>query len=407
MALIVQKFGGTSVAGPERIRNAAMRVKSELDKGNQVAVVLSAMSGVTDELVGHARELSSLKTPEALAEYDTVVASGEQVTVGLLALALQEMGIKSRSFLSWQVKIKTDETHGKARIEEIDAHIIEESLARGEVPVIPGFQGVTAEGRVTTLGRGGSDTSGVALAAALKADRCDIYTDVEGVYTTDPRIVTKARKLNKIAYEEMLEMASLGAKVLQTRSVEMAMKYKVRVQVLSSFTDAPGTLLVDEEEVMERRLITGIAYTKTDARITLAGVADRPGIAASVFGPLADAEINVDMIVQNVSADGTTDITFTVAKTDLARAEDCLKKAQAELKYKKMITDPNVAKVSVVGVGLKSHAGLAQKMFQTLAEKNINILVISTSEIKISVLIAEEYMELAIRSLHTAYGLEG
>jgi len=395
------------VGSPERIRNVALRVQRELVLGNQVAVVLSAMSGVTDQLVGLTKELSSLKTPEALAEYDTVVASGEQVTVGLLALTLQEMGIKSRSFLAWQLGIRTDEVHSKARIEDINADIIKESLRSGEVPVIPGFQGVTPAGRVTTLGRGGSDTSGVALAAALKADRCDIYTDVEGVYTTDPRIVTKARKLNKIAYEEMLEMASLGAKVLQTRSVEMAMKYKVRVQVLSSFTDAPGTLLVDEEEVMERRLITGIAYSKSDARVTLTGVADRPGIAAAVLGPLAEAEINVDMIVQNVSEDGTTDITFTVAKTDLARAEDSLKAAKSHLKYKNLLTDPNVAKVSVVGVGLKSHAGLAQKMFQTLADKNINILVISTSEIKISVLIAEEYMELAIRSLHTAYGLDG
>jgi len=407
MPLIIQKFGGTSVGSPERIRNVALRVQRELAQGNQVAVVLSAMSGVTDQLVGLTKELSSLKTPESLAEYDTVVASGEQVTVGLLALCLQEMGIKSRSFLAWQLGIRTDEVHSKARIEDINADIIKESLRSGEVPVVPGFQGVTPAGRVTTLGRGGSDTSGVALAAALKADRCDIYTDVEGVYTTDPRIVTKARKLNKIAYEEMLEMASLGAKVLQTRSVEMAMKYKVRVQVLSSFTDAPGTLLVDEEEVMERRLITGIAYSKSDARVTLTGVADRPGIAAAVLGPLAEAEINVDMIVQNVSEDGTTDITFTVAKTDLARAEDSLKAAKDHLKYKNLLTDPNVAKVSVVGVGLKSHAGLAQKMFQTLADKNINILVISTSEIKISVLIAEEYMELAIRSLHTAYGLDG
>lgn len=395
------------MGSPERIRNVALRVQRELAQGNQVAVVLSAMSGVTDQLVGLTKELSSLKTPESLAEYDTVVASGEQVTVGLLALCLQEMGIKSRSFLAWQLGIRTDEVHSKARIEDINADIIKESLRSGEVPVVPGFQGVTPAGRVTTLGRGGSDTSGVALAAALKADRCDIYTDVEGVYTTDPRIVTKARKLNKIAYEEMLEMASLGAKVLQTRSVEMAMKYKVRVQVLSSFTDAPGTLLVDEEEVMERRLITGIAYSKSDARVTLTGVADRPGIAAAVLGPLAEAEINVDMIVQNVSEDGTTDITFTVAKTDLARAEDSLKAAKDHLKYKNLLTDPNVAKVSVVGVGLKSHAGLAQKMFQTLADKNINILVISTSEIKISVLIAEEYMELAIRSLHTAYGLDG
>ncbi len=406
MSLIVQKFGGTSVADTDRIKNVAKRVKKELDLGNQVVVVLSAMSGVTNQLVEHVNKVSKLKTDAELAEYDTVVASGEQVTVGLLALALMDAGIKSRSFLAWQVGIKTDNVYSKARIEDINSKIIQESLARGEVPVVPGFQGITDDGRITTLGRGGSDTSAVAIAAALKADRCDIYTDVDGVYTTDPRICDKARKLNKVAYEEMLEMASLGAKVLQIRSVEMAMKYNVRVQVLTSFEDKPGTLVVGEEEVMERRLITGVTYSKSDARVTLLGVEDRPGVAADIFGPLADAEINVDMIVQNISEDNkTTDITFTVAKTDLERAKDAIEKSK-KIKFAKMLTDANVAKVSVIGVGMRSHAGLAQQMFKTLSEKGINILVISTSEIKISVLIKEEYTELAVRALHTAYGLD-
>lgn len=406
MALIVQKFGGTSVANTERIRNVAKKVQKELKKGNKVAVVLSAMSGVTDQLVGYTKEVSELRTAEELAEYDTVVASGEQVTVGLLALALMSMGIKAKSFLGWQAGIKTDKIHSKARIEGIDVKVIKDALKKGFVPIIPGFQGITDDNRITTLGRGGSDTSGVALAAALKADRCDIYTDVDGVYTTDPRINPKARKLQKVAYEEMLEMASLGAKVLQTRSVELAMKYHVRTQVLSSFSDEPGTLLVDEEEVMERRLITGITYSKSDARVTLIGVEDSPGVAAAIFGPLADGEINVDMIVQNISEDGkSTDITFTVAKTDLKRAIAAIEKAK-KVKYKKLLTDSNVAKVSVVGVGMRSHAGLAQQMFKTLADKGINILVISTSEIKVSVLINEEYTELAVRALHTAYGLD-
>lgn len=403
MALIVQKFGGTSVANIERIRNVAERVKKELAAGNQVVVVLSAMSGVTNQLVDYCSQVSPLLTPESLAEYDSVVATGEQVTVGLLALVLQSQGIKARSWQGWQVPIRSDDTFSKARIDTIESDKLLSAIKEGFVPIIPGFQGVTADGRITTLGRGGSDTSAVAIAAALKADRCDIYTDVDGVYTTDPRIVSKARKLNKVAYEEMLEMASLGAKVLQTRSVEMAMKHHVRVQVLSSFSFEPGTMLVEEEEVLERRLITGIAYSRGDARVTLRDVPDSPGVAAKVFGPLAEQEINVDMIVQNVNADGkATDITFTVPRTDLDRTIAAIK----ALNIGNFTTDDKVAKISVIGVGMKTHSGIAQKMFQVLAEKNINILVISTSEIKISVLIDEAYTELAIRALHTAYGLD-
>lgn len=403
MALIVQKFGGTSVANIERIRNVAERVKKELAAGNQVVVVLSAMSGVTNQLVDYCSQVSPLLTNEALAEYDSVVATGEQVTVGLLALVLQSQGIKARSWQGWQVPIRSDDTFSKARIDTIEDTQLLAAIKDGFVPIIPGFQGVTADGRITTLGRGGSDTSAVAIAAALKADRCDIYTDVDGVYTTDPRIVTKARKLNKVAYEEMLEMASLGAKVLQTRSVEMAMKHHVRVQVLSSFSFEPGTMLVEEEEVLERRLITGIAYSRNDARVTLRDVPDSPGVAAKVFGPLAEQEINVDMIVQNVNADGkATDITFTVPRTELDRTIAAIK----ALNIGNYTTDDKVAKISVIGVGMKTHSGIAQKMFQVLAEKNINILVISTSEIKISVLIDEAYTELAIRALHTAYGLD-
>ena len=408
MAIIVQKFGGTSVADIDRIRNVAQRVKKELDLGNQVAVVVSAMAGTTDRLVGWVNELSNLTTEESLAEYDAVVASGEQVTSGLLALALQSMGIKARSWLGWQIAVQTDSTHSKARIQGIDTEKLHGSLVKNEVAVIAGFQGIDTEnGRIATLGRGGSDTSAVALAAALNAERCDIYTDVDGVYTTDPRIVPKARKLKKIAYEEMLEMASLGAKVLQTRSVEMAMKYNVRVQVLTSFGDIPGTLLVDEEEVVERRLVTGLAYSRNEARVTVSKVAHTPGVAAKIFGPLAAAEINVDMIVQNFSEDGKhADITFTVAKADLERAVSTLNGSKKEINFGELTVDSSVAKVSVIGVGMRSHAGLAQTMFKTLAEKGINILVISTSEIKVSVLIQEEYIELALRALHTAYGLD-
>ncbi len=407
MALIVQKFGGTSVADIGRIKNAAAKVKKELDLGNRVAVVVSAMAGVTNQLVKFVEELSPLTTDEAWREYDQVVSSGEQVTSGLLALALHEMGIPAWSFAGGQVPLKTDIVHGKARIHSIDAQAIHKALDNGMVAVVAGFQGITPDGRMATLGRGGSDTSAVALAAALHADRCDIYTDVDGVYTTDPRIVPGARKLDKIAYEEMLEMASLGAKVLQTRSVEMAMNHGVVVQVLSSFADAPGTLLVKEEESMEQQKITGIAYSRDEARVTLTGVPDKPGVAAGIFGPLAEANINVDMIVQNIDEIGrVTDMTFTVGKADLDRAIAALEKARPVLQYKDLTADKNVAKISVVGVGMRSHAGVALDMFKTLAEKGINILVISTSEIKISVLIAEEYTELAVRALHQAFGLE-
>jgi aspartate kinase len=411
MALIVQKFGGTSVATIERIRNVATKVKRELDLGNQVAVVVSAMSGVTNQLVGYVQELSPLHSQAAWAEYDQVVSSGEQVTSGLLALCLQEMGIAARSFAGWQIPLITDHVHGKARIHHIEAVAMHKVLASGVVAVVAGFQGVTTDKRTATLGRGGSDTSAVALAAALGADRCDIYTDVDGVYTTDPRIVPGARKLDKITYEEMLELASLGAKVLQTRSVEMAMNHNVLVQVLSSFDTfekpLPGTLLVNEEESVEQKRITGIAYSRDEARISLTEVANIPGMSAALFGPLADANINVDMIVQNVTEGGnSTDITFTVPRADLERAQAAVKKASDKLQFKTMHGDKNVAKVSVVGVGMRSHAGVAQTMFKTLAEKNINISVISTSEIKISVLIAEEYTELAVRALHAAFELE-
>jgi aspartate kinase len=339
-----------------------------------------------------------------------VVASGEQVTRGLVALALQEIGVSARSWQGWQVPIVTDDAHGKARIARIDTDEMEKRFGQGMVAVVSGFQGIGADNRITTLGRGGSDTTAVALAAALKADRCDIFTDVDGVYTTDPRIVAKARKLDKITYEEMLEMASLGAKVLQIRSVEMAMKHRVRLQVLSSFNDAPGTLVVDEEEIVEQELVSGIAYSRDEAKITLAQVPDQPGVAAAIFGPLADANINVDMIVQNVSHGShggpTTDLTFTVSKADLDRAMKVIEGSRGTIKYAALSPDPNVVKVSVIGVGMRSHAGIAQRMFKALAEKGINIQVISTSEIKISVLIAEDYTELAVRTLHTAYGLD-
>jgi aspartate kinase len=407
MAIIVQKFGGTSVADIERIKNVATIVKKEVDNGNKVVVVVSAMSGKTNELVGWVEAVSSLDSKESQKEYDSVVSSGEQVTSGLLALTLQSMGMKARSWLGWQIGFQTCDMHSKARIENIRTDILRKSLDEGEIAVVAGFQGVTDDNRITTLGRGGSDTSAVAIAAALEADRCDIYTDVDGIYTTDPRIVPKARKLQKVAYEEMLEMASLGAKVLQTRSVEMAMKYGVRVQVLSSFKDVPGSMLVDEEEVVERRLVTGVTYSRNEAQITLMDVPNKPGAAAHIFAPLSEQEINVDMIVQNISEDGkATDMTFTVPKADADNATKALEAVQNEVGYKSILVAKNVAKVSVIGVGMRSHAGLAQKMFQTLADKNINILVITTSEIKISVLINEEYTELALRALHTAYGLD-
>lgn len=404
MARLVMKFGGTSVADLERIAHVAARVKREVDAGHEVAVVVSAMSGTTNQLVAWTNQAAKLPDKR---EYDVVVATGEQVTAGLLALALQEIGVPARSWMGWQLPLTTSDAHGSARILDIDASVLEAGFARKEVAVIAGFQGVAPGGRISTLGRGGSDTSAVAVAAAVKADRCDIFTDVDGVYTTDPRIVAKARKLDKITYEEMLEMASLGAKVLQTRSVELAMVHNVRVQVLSSFEDRPGTLVVDEGEIVEQEVVSGIAYSKDEAKITLLRVADKPGVAASIFGPLADANINVDMIVQNVSEDGaSTDMTFTVGRADLDRAVQVISGLQQQLNYRQLLNDANVVKVSVIGVGMRSHAGVATRMFTALAEKGINIQVISTSEIKISVLIAADYTELAVRSLHTAFGLD-
>lgn len=410
------KFGGTSMAGSERIRRVAGIVKRQQAAGHEVAVVVSAMSGETDRLVNFCREANALYDP---AEYDVVVASGEQVTSGLLAMTLQSLGCKARSWLGWQMPIHTDDAYAKARIENIDSEALLASMAAGEIAVIPGFQGLSPEGRVTTLGRGGSDTSAVAVAAAIGADRCDIYTDVDGVYTTDPRIVAKARKLPLVTFEEMLELASVGSKVLQTRSVSLAMKEKVRVQVLSSFIDEnapaadtlPGTMIVSDEELegtdMERQLITGIAADKNEAKITLTGIADRPGAVASIFGPLADSSINVDMIIQNVShGTGKTDVTFTVPKADLPRAQAMIEELKDTIGYDGLIADSNVAKISVVGVGMRSHAGVAGTMFKTLADRGINIIAISTSEIKVSVLIDTDETELAVRVLHTAYGLD-
>ena len=408
MSRIVMKFGGTSVADLDRIRNVARRVKREVDAGNEVAVVVSAMSGVTNQLVAYCQQLSPLHDAR---EYDAVVATGESVTSGLMAIALQELGVDARSWQGWQIPLRTDDQHGKARIESVDGDLLIARMQAGQVPVVAGFQGIGPDNRVATLGRGGSDTSAVALAAAVKADRCDIYTDVDGVYTTDPRIVPRARKLPRIAYEEMLELASVGAKVLQTRSVELAMKERVRVQVLSSFAEAdggdlPGSLVVDEDEIVEKEIVAGIAYSRDEAKVSISRVPDRPGIAASIFGPLSDAGVNVDMIVQNTSADGTTDMTFTLSRTDLPRAQVVMEENKEKLGYTEILTDSNVAKISVVGVGMRSHAGVAATMFKTLAAKGINIEVISTSEIKVSVLIGAEYTELAVRALHTAYGLD-
>ena len=408
MARIVLKFGGTSVADTGRIERAADKVAREVALGHEVAVIVSAMSGVTNQLVEHCSSISPVYDAR---EYDAVVSSGEQVTAGLMAIALQKRGIEARSWQGWQVPILCSEVHGKARIENIDGSKMLRHLARGQVAVLAGFQGVTERNRIATLGRGGSDTTAVALAVALNADRCDIYTDVDGVYTTDPRIVKAAKKISKISYEEMLELASLGAKVLQTRSVEMAYKNDMPLQVLSSFEDAigsdlPGTLVTREEDIMEQQLVNGVAYAKNEAKITLFDVPDIPGLAAEVFGPLTDNEINVDMIVQNISADGkVTDITFTVPETELDSAVSCLKRND-KLKDVNIRSDKDVVKISVVGIGMISHAGVAQTMFRTLADKNINIQVISTSEIKISVIIDKEYLELAVRALHTAYGLD-
>ncbi len=404
MARIVMKFGGTSVADLTRIKAVAARVKREVEAGHEVAVVVSAMAGTTNQLVSWCQELSPLHDAR---EYDAVVATGEQVTAGLLAIALQAAGVDARSWLGWQVAIETNGEHGKARINAVDADELIARIGMGQIPIVAGFQGIGPDNRITTLGRGGSDTSAVALAAALKADRCDIYTDVDGIYTTDPRIVPAARKLAQITYEEMLELASVGAKVLQTRSVELAMKERVRVQVLSSFEDGKaGTMVVDEDEVLEQEIVAGIAYSRDEAKITVRRVPDRPGIAAAIFVPLAEANINVDMIVQNVAEDATTDMTFTVGKTDLARATAVLERARADIGFAEIKSDQNVAKLSVVGVGMRSHAGVAGTMFRTLAERGINIQVISTSEIKVSVLVAAEYTELAVRALHTAYQLD-
>ena len=421
---IVMKFGGTSMAGTERIRRVANIVRAQAAKrggvSSEVAVVVSAMAGETDRLVNFCREANALYDP---AEYDVVVSSGEQVTSGLLALTLQSLGCKARSWLGWQIPVKTIEAHAKARIETIDAPDMVASMEAGEIAVVPGFQGVSEAGRVATLGRGGSDTSAVAVAAAVNADRCDIYTDVDGVYTTDPRIVAKARKLKAVTYEEMLELASVGAKVLQTRSVGLAMKAGVRIQVLSSFVgddaiaadDLPGTLIVSDEEMdqmvengeMERQLVTGIAHDKNEAKIILTRVPDKPGAVADIFAPLADAAINVDMIIQNVGRDkGETDVTFTVPQADLARAQALLEDRREDIGFNRIITDSQVAKISVVGVGMKSHAGVASTMFRSLSDRGINIQAISTSEIKVSVMIDEDETELAVRVLHTAYGLD-
>ena len=404
MARIVQKFGGTSLASVEKISNAARHVVRAVESGQEVAVVVSAMSGTTNQLVSWTEEVG--KTPDPY-EYDVVVSAGEQITVGLMAMAIQKLGIQARSWLGWQLPIWTDPLHARAHIKTIETKEILTSLAGGVVAVVPGFQGIDRENRITTLGRGGSDASAVALAAAIEADLCNIYTDVDGVYTSDPRIVAKARKLDKITYEEMLEMSSLGAKVLQSRAAEMAMRHRVVVQVLSTFHDLPGTLLVDEDSGLEQQIVSGIAYSRDDAKITLTKIPDQPGIAARIFGPLSKSDVNVDMIVQNASGDGTSaDLTFTVGKHDLEKALSVIEATQSVLEYAELISDDNVAKISVVGVGMRTHAGVAATMFETLAEKGINIQVISTSEIKVSVLIAGEYTELALRSLHMAYGLD-
>ncbi|CAI9119689.1 aspartate kinase [Brytella acorum] len=403
---IVMKFGGTSVADLDRIRAVAERVKHAYDQGHQVAVVVSAMAGVTNRMVGYCESLDPLFDPR---EYDAVVASGEQVTSGLTAIALQKLGVPARSWLGWQIPLRTDEAHGKARIEGVNGAALLASMASGEVPVIAGFQGIGPDGRIATLGRGGSDTSAVAVAAAINADRCDIYTDVDGIYTTDPRIVKKARKLERVSFEEMLELASVGAKVLQTRSVGLAMKEKVRVRVLSSFEppcDDAGSLVVDEDEIMEKQVVTGIAYSRDEAKISIRRIPDRPGIAAAIFTPLARNGVNVDMIVQSTGADGMTNLTFTVGKADEARALEVLEGCRADISYGELARDSDVVKISVVGMGMRSHAGIASTMFQTLADRGINVQVISTSEIKISVLIGAEYTELAVRTLHTAFGLD-
>ncbi|WP_391481493.1 aspartate kinase [Nereida sp. NH-UV-3] len=409
MPTLVMKFGGTSVANPDRIKRAAKRVGVEVTKGYNVIVIVSAMSGKTNELVGWVNEISPLYDAR---EYDAVVASGELVTAGLMALTLQEMDVPARSWQGWQVPVKTTSAHASARIEEIPTDNIVRTFENGmKVAVVAGFQGISPEGRVTTLGRGGSDTTAVAFAAAFGAERCDIYTDVDGVYTTDPRVSDKARKLDKIAFEEMLELASQGAKVLQTRSVELAMRYKVKLRVLSSFeeqSDQAGTLVCDEEEIMESNVVSGVAFSRDEAKMTLISVADRPGIAAAIFGPLAEAGINVDMIVQNISEEGRTDMTFSCPVDHVARADQALQEAKSSgsINYQELIADKDVAKLSVVGIGMRSHAGVAAKMFAALQAEGVNIKVITTSEIKISVLVDRKYMELAVQALHDAFELE-
>jgi aspartate kinase len=413
VATIAMKFGGTSVADIERIRHVAALVKREVERGNQVAVVVSAMAGETNKLVAWTNEAAKPEGANRAAvpdqrEYDVVVAAGEQITSGLLAITLNAMGVKARSWLGWQVPINTSAVHGSARIEGVPASDMKRAIESGEVAVVAGFQGVAPGTRISTLGRGGSDTSAVAVAAGIGAARCDIYTDVDGVYTTDPRIVPKARRLEKIAYEEMLEMASLGAKVLQTRSVEIAMLHRVPTRVLSTFTpDLGGTLLCDEEDIVEKKPVTGIAYSRDEAKITLHKVPDKPGVASAIFGPLADAGVNVDMIVQNVSEDGkTTDLTFTCTRGELPRALAAIETHAKDIGYRDVTHTADVAKVSIIGIGMRAHPGVAQMMFRTLSDKGINIQVISTSEIKVSVLIAEEYVELAVRALHSAYELD-
>ena len=403
MARIVQKFGGTSVGDLDRVRNVAQRVKAEVDAGHEVAVVVSAMAGTTNQLVEWSKDIGPLHDAR---EYDTIVATGEQVTVGLLSIALQNIGIDARSWLGWQVPVRTDSTHGAARIEDIDASEIDKRLSQGQVAVIAGFQGISDEGRITTLGRGGSDTSAVAMAAALNADRCDIYTDVDGVYTTDPRIMPQARKLDEITFEEMLEMASAGAKVLQTRSVAMGMRHKVKIQVRSSFNDEPGTLVVNEDNQMERQKISGIAYSIDEAKITVVGLEDKPGIAASPFQALAGENVNVDMIVQSASTSAMkTDITFSVSAGEADKAVSVIEAIQNELPYERIDSEKDVAKVSIIGTAMRTQAGIANKMFSSLADKGVNLQVISTSEIKISVLIDAAYTELAVRTLHDAFEL--
>ena len=411
--LIVQKFGGTSVGDIAKIKNVAKKVKAELDQKNKVIIVVSAMSGVTNQLVDYCNEVSNLISDESLSEYDSIVASGEQVTSGILSLELQSLGYKARSFLGWQIPISTDAVSSKARIKSIDGEFLLKSLEKYDVIVIAGFQGIDhKENRITTLGRGGSDTSAVAIASAVKADLCDIYTDVNGIYTTDPRITDKAQKLDKVTHEEMLEMAYSGSKILQTRSVIMAMNHNVKVRVLSTFeetTPTSGTMLVNNnEKTMEKRVITSVSYSKDDARITLLKMPDHPGVSEAIFGALAKNEINVDMIVQNISHDGKyIDITFTTHKNELEKAKLTIESIKPQINYEEIFINKDIAKISVIGVGMISHSGVAHTMFKTLAAKGINILLISTSEIKISVLIDKEYGELAVRTLHDAYGLSG